>query len=270
MLFDWTPTLGSYTVTINVTISGVTEEFYIDNERSSFVVAGPEITVSNLNVPEYSFINSVNDVSATVRNLGAASESVTCYLVVDGVDTDSQVINLNSGQGSVVTFSWTSTSDGTYPVGLRAEIASTEPFIDNNIAVEDVIVYDDIIDQEQDQGGFEFIIYGDRWAAQSFIPDGDSLSRLEVLLRKQGSPSSGVTVSIRSSISGVDIDSVTIPSGSIPSTADWVIVPVSSIALTPGNSYSVVMSSSGGSASSCYKWSFGYGTPYSDGDLYFL
>jgi len=241
VIFDWTPTFGYYTVTINVSILGVTEEFYIDNEKNSFVVAGSEIVVSDLNTPDYTYLASVEDINARITNLGASTETVTAYLVVDGSDVDSQVFSLDSSDNDIVSFTWTATSGGTYPVGIRAEIASTEPFTGNNVLTQDVIVFNDIVDQEQDIGTYPFTIYASRWAAQAFVPTVNSLPRAELLMHKLGSPSNDVTVSIRSSLSGADLGSFSVPASEIGDTPTWVIFAFANVDLTPGNTYYLVM-----------------------------
>ena len=139
--FDWTPGQGAYLVTINATITGVQEEFYFDNERSKIVVAGPDIAVSNLNAPEYAGIDIITPISALVKNLGTSSETITVNLISDGEIEDTQTISLNSGENQEVIFDWIPTIEGTYPVGISAEIAGYEPYTDNNEKTNDVNVF---------------------------------------------------------------------------------------------------------------------------------
>jgi len=139
--FDWTPSLGSYLVTINATITGVEEEFYFDNEKSKIVVAGPDIAVSGLDTPEYAGVGVLTPISATIENLGTTSESITVNFLVDGSIEDTQAISLNSGEDQQVSFDWIPSVEGTYPVGISAEVAGYEPYTDNNEETNDVNVF---------------------------------------------------------------------------------------------------------------------------------
>jgi len=139
--FDWTPTLGSYLVTLNATITGVPEDFYFDNEKSKIVVAGPDIAVTNLDVPEYAGMGVLTPISAIIENLGTTSETITVNLLVDGSIDDTQTISLNSGQNQQVTFDWIPSVEGTYPVGISAEVSGYEPYTDNNVLTDDVTVF---------------------------------------------------------------------------------------------------------------------------------
>ncbi len=139
--FDWTPALGSYVVSINATITGVIEEFYFDNEKSKIVVAGPDIAVANLNTPEYAGVGVLTPISALIQNLGTTSETITVNLLIDGSIDDTQTISLSSGQNQQVSFDWIPSVQGTYPVGISAEVSGYEPYTDNNQLTNDVAVF---------------------------------------------------------------------------------------------------------------------------------
>ena len=126
-----------------------------------------------------------------------------------------------------------------------------------------------IIDQQQDQAGYQYQIYNNRWLAQSFKPSYDRLSKVDLLLGKSGVPPSDITVSILSSLTGSELASVTLPSGSITASADWVEFDFLDITVIPDNTYYIVLHTNGGSISNCYLWSYGFNTPYPDGIFHF-
>ena len=140
--FTWTPSLGWYTVTINVTIPGVVEDYYFDNEKSQLVIAGPDIAVTNLDAPSYAALGMSTDISGTIANLGATDESIDVYLKINGTVEDSQSIYLNSGTNTIVTFLWEPSFVGTYPVAICAEISDPEPYRGNNERSQDVQVFE--------------------------------------------------------------------------------------------------------------------------------
>jgi hypothetical protein len=130
--FLWTPALGWYTVTMNVTIPGVSEEYYADNERSQLVIAGPDVAVTSLEVNANVAVGILTPVKGLVENLGATSETITVSLIINDTVEASQVISLASGGSQLVTFQWNPTDVGTYAVGIKASVSGVEPYTANN------------------------------------------------------------------------------------------------------------------------------------------
>jgi len=104
---------------------------------------------------------------------------------------------------------------------------------------------------------------------QSFKPSLDTLSKVELLIGKSGAPPGDIVVSIRSSLTGGDLGSVALSSGSVPTGVDWVEFDFDDIDVTPGNTYYIVVHTSGGTRSNGYLWSYGFSTPYTDGIFHF-
>lgn len=125
------------------------------------------------------------------------------------------------------------------------------------------------IDQEQSQSGYNFVVYGNRWSAQSTIPSLDTVTKIELYVKKGGSPSSDVIVSIRDALSGSDLTSVSHPSSSIGTSYGWIEFNLSDNSVVPGVTYNIVLCTSNGSFSDSYSWSLGYNTPYTDGNLWY-
>ncbi len=188
---------------------------------------------------------------------------VTTVVATDGTHGTTSV----NGATGVVTYtpetSYIGADSFTYTVddddGATSNVATVSMTIAGG-ETEDVV---------QDDGTYSFMVYGSRWAGQSFIPSIDTLTRIELLIGKRGTPGGDLTVSIRSSITGADIESITVSEGSIPTTADWIDFDLPDMSITSGNTYYIVVHSSGGNSANCYLWNFGYNTAYTDGALQF-
>jgi len=121
------------------------------------------------------------------------------------------------------------------------------------------------LDQQQTQMKNNFALYTIRWGGQSFIPTVKTLTRVEVYMRKAGSPPSDIVLSIRSALTGDDLVSISKPASQIPTTSSWVEFDFSNILITPGSTYYLVLKTSGGNFMNFYYWGYGSGTPYTNG-----
>ena len=128
-----------------------------------------------------------------------------------------------------------------------------------------VVIQTEVLDQQQTQYNSNYAFYTTRWCGQSFIPTVTSLTRVEVYIRKTGTPASDMVLSIRSSLRGADLVSVSKPASQIPTTISWVEFDFSDLTVTPGSTYYLVLRTSGGSSTSCYYWGYGSSTPYTNG-----
>ncbi len=175
----------------------------------------------------------------------------------------------STGEHDTITVSVDTTglSDGSYDCDIS--ISSDGGSGVFSVDLEVVSGGSEILDVEQADGTYSFMVYGSRWAGQSFIPSIDSLSKVQLLIGKNGVPADDVAVSIRSSLTGADIESITLPESSIPETADWVDFDLPDMPITSGNTYYIVIHTSGGNSANCYNWIFGYGTAYNDGAFQF-
>jgi len=175
----------------------------------------------------------------------------------------------STGEHDTITVSVDTTglSDGSYNCDISISSDGGNDVF--SVDLEVVSGGSEILDVEQSDGSYAFMVYGSRWAGQSFIPSIDTLTRIELLIGKRGTPGGDVTVSIRSSLTGADIESITIPEGSIPLTATWFEFDLPDMSITSGNTYYIVVHSSGGNSANCYLWNFGYNTVYTDGALQF-
>ena len=76
--------------------------------------------------------------------------------------------------------------------------------------------------------------------AQSFKPSENMLNRVELLICKIGTPTDNLSISIRSSLNGTDINSVTVLPQDIPTDKDWVEFDFHGISVEIGQTYYIV------------------------------
>ncbi len=106
--------------------------------------------------------------------------------------------------------------------------------------------------------------------AQSFTPGVDFISGFRVRLRKIGSPPD-ITARLRTSISGSDLNTVTIPASSVGTSASGNYLDVNfsgMISLTSGTTYFLVLTTAANNASNYYEWKARGSNPYSGGQAY--
>ena len=158
---------------------------------------------------------------------------------------------------------------------MNGEYTVTLTVKDNNGASSTFTVYINVIqsievlDQQQTQYNNNFALYTTRWGGQSFKPTVTLLTRVEVYMRKAGSPPSDVVLSVRSSLTGADLVSVSKPASQIPTSNGWVEFDFSDLTVTPGSTYYLVLKTTGGSSTNCYYWGYGSNTPYTNGMLWY-
>jgi hypothetical protein len=103
--------------------------------------------------------------------------------------------------------------------------------------------------------------------AQSFIPTLSSITKVELKILKQGTPT-GLTVSIRSSLTGGDLTSIFEPGSAISTTTSWHEFNFPDISITPGVTYYIIWNPSGEDSSNNFFWRMGNGNPYSNGEAW--
>jgi len=126
-----------------------------------------------------------------------------------------------------------------------------------------------VIDQQQTQD-YRFAGTYDRfWNGQSFKPTLSTLTNVELYMMRLGTPPNDVVLSVRSSLHGPDLTSISIPAlAIIPMSWIWVDFDLPDISVTPGNTYYLVLRTTGGTMMNSYIWSHGLVTPYTNGELW--
>jgi len=148
--FNWTPSAGSYIVTINVTIPGVTEGSYSDNEKNTTVIVG----IQNIDTSElFNTIQEAINDSDTLDGhsilvpYGTYQENIMMNknLSLLGVNRDTTIIKSNESLNSViqiqnmdsVNITHLTIKDGTYGVYIESSsnITITDITVFNNTAI---------------------------------------------------------------------------------------------------------------------------------------
>lgn len=203
-------------------------------------------------------ITSPLEVSTTL-NPGAWDEVNTNYEFA----VESVFIKALTQRGNV--------KSNTYPTAVSSsEVIGVGPFLLTLYQGFDYTSQQGSIDQYQvkrDNTSVYYEIYGNLWAAQSFVPDrSDELNQIDLRIFKRGSPSS-LVVEIRDNdpinnrpgniLSSVTVlaSSVTTPESDQNYAENWVPISLGTKpTLTGGTKYWIVLRQSGGSSSNCYRW----------------
>lgn len=117
----------------------------------------------------------------------------------------------------------------------------------------------------EDNAFFDFLIMVGYDAAQSFVPTLKTLSHVEVKIQTEGDPGY-LNVSIRKNLYDVDLASSSMHSDQLADGINWLNFDIEDIKLTPGETYYIVCSSTGGVFQNTYKWRGTENNPYPDGD----
>ena len=147
-------------------------------------------------------------------------------------------------------------------------------FLDNNVI--ESIENGDQLDQYQheyyeDPPGYVngWAVFEKQWMAQSFKPTLPILTRVKLWIWKEGNPSADIIVSIRDSLYGDDIVSVSLSSDKISEYARWVEFDFPNISVNIEHKYYIVCRSYGGDKENCYAWVFGKNTDYDRGEEWY-
>jgi len=166
--------VGIYEIMIRISIPGGEEDYYLDNEKVTSVIAGPDVAVASIDVPGHASVGMNTTVEGLVENLGTSDENVTVYLVINGVDQDNQLGFISSGDSETVSFDWVPSELGTYPVQIRAELSGAEPYTENNQMSQDVHVFNArgyVLIVDDDDGDSYETYYQDASLAAEYLYD---------------------------------------------------------------------------------------------------
>jgi hypothetical protein len=127
----------------------------------------------------------------------------------------------------------------------------------------------EVIDQQQTSScGNGCPFFSNIWLAQGFTPSLESLTRIELYLFKIGNPGNTIILSIRDSLTGTDLTSVSIDGSTIPEYGIWKDFDFSDISVVPGTMYYAVCRTSAGSVIDYYCCLFDINNPYADGNVW--
>ena len=120
---------------------------------------------------------------------------------------------------------------------------------------------DDFLDQYQILWNVGVSPFPPNLLAQSFKPSENILTRVKLLTTKTGTPSGDLVVSIRSSLNGTNLTSISVPAEEIPTDKDWVEFNFLEIVVNIGQTYYIIWSPS--STGTDYVW-WGYDNSFFD------
>jgi hypothetical protein len=127
----------------------------------------------------------------------------------------------------------------------------------------------EVVDQQQttDCGkGCPFFSY--LWLAQGFTPTLKTITRVELKLFKAGNINSDILLSIRSSLTGSDLTSVSVSGNQVAGYAKWIEFDFTDVSISPNQMYYIVCRTSGGSIVDYYCCLYQINNPYSGGEVW--
>ena len=122
--------------------------------------------------------------------------------------------------------------------GIANENESNQSQLQSTLKQTCTIGDDDIIDQKQtDFCNWGWSIYGlHSYYAQSFVPTLESLSKVELILWRKGSPET-LTISILDDLNGDELTSVSISYDMVQESSKWITFDFPDIETIPGQTY---------------------------------
>jgi hypothetical protein len=140
--------------------------------------------------------------------------------------------------------------------------------------VHDIIRYDgndEALDQRQTRDcRAAHGVSGNYKLAQSFTPSLKSLTKVDLLLFKRGSPA-GLIISIRDDLDGSDLTSIQVDGNKSSLLKNWYTFDLPDISTTPNHVYYIIWQQEGeGDIENAFFWFFGAYNPYKKGCAWFF
>ena len=132
-----------------------------------------------------------------------------------------------------------------------------------NIGASEVIDQQQIVDCGQGCPFFNYL-----WLAQGFTPTLETITEVELKLFKIGDINSDILLSIRSSLTGSDLTSISVSGDQVAGYGKWILFDFTDISITPNQMYYIVCRTSGGSMINYYCCLFQINNPYSGGEVW--
>ena len=106
--------------------------------------------------------------------------------------------------------------------------------------IRNMLYPDDFLDQFQIIWNKGIAVGPPDLLAQSFKPSENMLTRIELLVGKIGTPTDNLSISIRSSLDGPDITSISLPPEEIPTDKDWIEFDFEDVLVNISQTYYIV------------------------------
>jgi hypothetical protein len=226
-------------------------------DAGAVVVNGTDSTTfdiwnEGIAVLDYSFSESCSwvEVSPLAGNSSGETDTITVDINTTGLTPGSYQcdIDISSNGGS-----------GVFSVEVLV-VTSTYEFEDINQSI-------------QDRGfPIRHAIDGDWAGAQNFTQTLDSLSSVDVYLRKFGTPEFDLVVELRTDHpQGTLLDTITFTPAEVPTDWTWFNVDFADQIVTPGTNYFVVIPPAPGGVTTSfgYEWGYAFGNLYEPGSFWF-
>ncbi len=174
--------------------------------------------------------------------------------------------------GSTTSHDYGDTNTHTCALRVTDTISQTDVFSDIVQAQSAVEVLD--VNQPVFTRGFpvRHALDGDWAGAQNFTPTVNTLTKVEIYLRKMGTPEFNLTVELRENgPQGTLLDAVVIPIASVPTSWTWLTIDFDNTTVGIGSDVFIVLppAPSGVSTSFGYEWGYALGNQYNGGSFWF-
>jgi hypothetical protein len=139
----------------------------------------------------------------------------------------------------------------------------------------EIIVFEDygngdVVDQQQTKNSYSgWGVVDTQWIAQGFTPSLEVLTRVQLYMFKIGTVYGiPITVSIRESLNGNDLISVSVDAGELGDSPWWIEFDFENISVIPGNKYYIVAGAPEADDYNCPVWNYYPNNPYKGGDAW--
>lgn len=108
-----------------------------------------------------------------------------------------------------------------------------------------------------------------QYGGQSFIPLVNSITGVSVNVMRTGTPANPLVVRLRSSLTGADIATASIPVSSVTTSYQWIDAMFASpVSITSGATYYIVLTTAANSKGNYFRWGTNNTNPYANGNSY--
>ena len=249
-------------------------------EESLFIERGTGIDTAYLGTSTYVYKLDMNNQTGSITLSATSPELDYAYdLYVSGdyvfvADNDNGLTILNKSDMSLVrtigeagSSNEITTGRGVYVSGNYAYMAAAGTYVEGEEKKYGAQMTSSRDDDER-------IGYNSSqsWVAQEFKPGVSDLNGVAVEMRRYGNPGD-LTMHIRSSISGADLETITVDAGDVSTSWDtWLDIPIpgEALAVNPNDTYYLVFTTTSQSTSNYYRWGTreGSSNSYSGGELF--
>ena len=264
---------------------------YYGSDQFTYTVDDNDDATSNIATVSIS-INPINDPPVAIDDAAICEQNSLVWIPVldNDADVDGTIIpssieiisnpthgnyNINISTGDIQYMphnNYQGIDSFTYRVQDNSSAFS-------NIATVTITIGDqqsqiDVNQSEFDRGfPIRHAVDGDWAGAQSFSPTIDTLSSVELYLRKFGTPEFNLTVEIKTSnpINGTILETMTFSTEDINSSWTWLSVDFDDILVNSGTDYFIVCPPApyGVTTSFGYEWGYAFGDQYDGGSFWF-